>query len=229
MLCRFSRVRLFETPFYCSPPGSSVHRVLQARILEWVAMPSSRGSSGPGIKLTSFTSPALAGGFFTTGATWEAAVLQVDLFSLHFTLLYVSGITFFFFLNKMKFCGNPSTLSKSVGTIFHHLFIQCLVSVLVILTIFPAFPSLLCLVQWSVIFDVTTVTLQVQMMVTSFSSSIAKSCPPLCDPVNCSTPGLPVPHCLLEFAQVHVHLNRWYYATILSCLPRLLLSTIFKQ
>ena len=30
-----------------SPPGSSVHGVLQARILEWVAMPSSRGSSRP--------------------------------------------------------------------------------------------------------------------------------------------------------------------------------------
>ena len=30
-----------------SPPGSSVHRILQARILEWVAMPSSRGSSQP--------------------------------------------------------------------------------------------------------------------------------------------------------------------------------------
>ena len=29
----------------CSPPGSSVHRILQARILEWVAMPSSRGPS----------------------------------------------------------------------------------------------------------------------------------------------------------------------------------------
>ena len=29
----------------CSPPGSSVHRILQARILEWVAMPSSRGYS----------------------------------------------------------------------------------------------------------------------------------------------------------------------------------------
>ena len=28
-----------------SPPGSSVHGILQARILEWVAMPSSRGSS----------------------------------------------------------------------------------------------------------------------------------------------------------------------------------------
>ena len=31
----------------CSPPGSSVHGILQARILEWVAMPSSRGSSEP--------------------------------------------------------------------------------------------------------------------------------------------------------------------------------------
>ena len=32
-------------PVDCSPPGSSIHGILQARILEWVAMPSSRGSS----------------------------------------------------------------------------------------------------------------------------------------------------------------------------------------
>ena len=32
-------------PMDCSPPGSSVHGILQSRILEWVAMPSSRGSS----------------------------------------------------------------------------------------------------------------------------------------------------------------------------------------
>ena len=31
-------------PMDCSPPGSSVHRILQERILDWVAMPSSRGS-----------------------------------------------------------------------------------------------------------------------------------------------------------------------------------------
>ena len=31
----------------CSPPGSSVHGILQARILEWVAIPFSRGSSQP--------------------------------------------------------------------------------------------------------------------------------------------------------------------------------------
>ena len=39
-----SRLTLCD-PMDCSPPGSSVHRILQARILEWVAMPSSRGSS----------------------------------------------------------------------------------------------------------------------------------------------------------------------------------------
>ena len=33
-------------PMDCSPPGSSVHGFLQARILEWVAFYSSRGSSG---------------------------------------------------------------------------------------------------------------------------------------------------------------------------------------
>ena len=35
--------------------------------------------------------------------------------------------------------------------------------------------------------------------------SVAKSCLTLCDPVDCSTPGLPVLHCLLELAQAHVH------------------------
>ena len=34
-------------PVDCSLPGSSVHGILQARILDWVAMPSSRGSSCP--------------------------------------------------------------------------------------------------------------------------------------------------------------------------------------
>ena len=34
-------------PMDCSPPGSSIHGILQARILEWVAVPSSRGSSWP--------------------------------------------------------------------------------------------------------------------------------------------------------------------------------------
>ena len=37
------------------------------------------------------------------------------------------------------------------------------------------------------------------------AAAVAKSCPALCNPMNCSTPGFPVLHCLLEFAQTHVH------------------------
>ena len=36
-------------------------------------------------------------------------------------------------------------------------------------------------------------------------SSVTQSCPTLCDPMNCSTPGLPVHHHLPEFTQTHVH------------------------
>ena len=36
-------------------------------------------------------------------------------------------------------------------------------------------------------------------------SSVAQSCLTLCNPMNCSTPGLPVHHQLLEFTQTHVH------------------------
>ena len=36
-------------------------------------------------------------------------------------------------------------------------------------------------------------------------SSVAQSCPTLCDPVDCSTPGFPVHHQLPELAQTHVH------------------------
>ena len=50
-------------PMDCSLPGSSVHGILHVRILEWVAMPFSKGSSQP---------RSLAGRFFTTWAAREA-------------------------------------------------------------------------------------------------------------------------------------------------------------
>ena len=53
----------------CSLPGSSVHGILQARILEWVAIPFSRPD--PRIKPTSLMSSAMADEFFTTSAAWE--------------------------------------------------------------------------------------------------------------------------------------------------------------
>ena len=49
-------------PMDSSPPGSSVHGTLQATVLEWVAMPSSRGSSQP---RDSNCDSFIAGGFFT--------------------------------------------------------------------------------------------------------------------------------------------------------------------
>ena len=53
-------------------PSFSVHGILQAKILEWVAVPPSPGDLlDPGIKPTSPVSPALAGGFFISGALWE--------------------------------------------------------------------------------------------------------------------------------------------------------------
>ena len=71
ILSRFSCVWLCN-PMDCRPPGSSVHGILQARILEWLPCPPPGDLPHPGIELASLTSPALAGGFFTTSATWEA-------------------------------------------------------------------------------------------------------------------------------------------------------------
>ena len=52
-----------------SPPGSSVHGILQTRRLEWVVISFSRGYSPPKIEPVSPVSHALAGRFFTTSAT----------------------------------------------------------------------------------------------------------------------------------------------------------------
>ena len=47
-----------------------------------------------------------------------------------------------------------------------------------------------------------------------FCCWVSKSCPTLCNPMNCSTPGSPVLHYLLEFAQIHVH---WVNDAIQPC------------
>ena len=61
-------------PMDCSPPGSSVHEIFQASILEWVAI-SFRGSSQP----RDWTQVSCtAGGFFTNWATREAQIKMSD-------------------------------------------------------------------------------------------------------------------------------------------------------
>ena len=59
-------------PMDCSPLGSCVHGILQARILEWLPCPPPGHLPNPGTEPISLTSPALAGEVFTTSATWEA-------------------------------------------------------------------------------------------------------------------------------------------------------------
>ena len=54
----------FPDPMDCSPPGSSVHGISQARILEWVDTSFSEDLRKPGVKPAY---PTLAGGFFTAG------------------------------------------------------------------------------------------------------------------------------------------------------------------
>ena len=56
----------------CSPPGSFVHGIFQAGILEWVPFHPPGDLLNPGIELESLASHALAGGSFTISATWEA-------------------------------------------------------------------------------------------------------------------------------------------------------------
>ena len=73
-------------PVDCSPPGYSVHVILHARILEWVAMASSGDLPNPGMEPASLMSPALADRFFTTRATWESpawAIMYISSISIH--------------------------------------------------------------------------------------------------------------------------------------------------
>ena len=76
VLCSVSQsCQTLWDPMECSPPGSSVYGVLQARILEKVAISFSRdlqGSPDPGIELSS---PGLAGGFCTTEPSGKPSFL----------------------------------------------------------------------------------------------------------------------------------------------------------
>ena len=60
-------------------------------------------------------------------------------------------------------------------------------------------------------------------------SSAAHLCPTLCDPMNRSTPGLPVYHQLLEFTQTHVHELVMPSNYLNLCHPLLLLPSIFPS
>ena len=71
-MCMLSHVWVFCDPRDCTPPGSSVHGTSQARILGWIAISWSRGSSQPRDRTHISCISCIAGGFFTIWTNREA-------------------------------------------------------------------------------------------------------------------------------------------------------------
>ena len=89
-------------PVDCSPPGSSVHGIFPARLLQWVAISSSRGSSQPRDgTLISYVS-CIGGKFFTTSVMWEAPS-----YSLRCTNCHINQMFELINLFSTKNCSNP--------------------------------------------------------------------------------------------------------------------------
>ena len=121
----FSRVQLFAALQTVVSQAPRPIGILQARIQEWVVVPSSRASPNPGIEPVSLMSPALAGRFFITSTTWEAPTKGLHTFISvvrEFSTqknqnLQSKSITVLSFvrrsLNTNRFCGLPKiTLSR---------------------------------------------------------------------------------------------------------------------
>ena len=103
MLSHFSRIRLLLT-LWTIAYQAPLSGILQARILKWVAMPSSKELPNWGMEPISLTSPALAGGFFTPGATmW----VHITLFCLWERPYFVWSIIWQFFFNICTLLFSP--------------------------------------------------------------------------------------------------------------------------
>jgi len=108
-----------------SPPGSSVHGIIQASILEWVAMPSSRGSSQP--KDPTQVSH-IAGEFFTVWATREVHIyvyMYVNVYMYQVTSvtvwLYVVQISSMPDIASINLCQIPLNWSKRISRVKYNI------------------------------------------------------------------------------------------------------------
>ena len=98
----------FCDPTDCSPRGSSVHGIFQAKILEWVAMPSSRGSSRFRNQTHVSYVSCIGGRFFTTSTTWETQSVVFQLFAAAWTVAYQASLSMGFSRQKYQ-SGLPFT------------------------------------------------------------------------------------------------------------------------
>ena len=123
-----SCVWLFVSPPDCSPPGSSVHGSLQARILMWFAIPFSRASSWPRDQTQV---SCIAGRFFTIWATSEAlgSIIPSLVLSLQGVLFVLDPLHFYIYFRDSLSILTTSSHSKKKKKVIEVL-IECLESVI---------------------------------------------------------------------------------------------------
>ena len=156
-------------PMDCSPPGSSVHGIFQARILEWVAISYSRGSSRPRDQIQVSCVSCISRQILYHRAIWEAPYYPIYtmLYYIeciisyiicreyicfvtsipHFPALYCASQIFIFFLTNQTFVATLHQASLLVVFFQQHLLMLCLCHILVIPSTFQTF-SLLLYLQW---------------------------------------------------------------------------------
>ena len=88
VLSHFSRVWRFATPWAVACQAPLSMWILQARILEWAAISSSRRSSDPGIKPTSLASPVLAGDSLPLSHLGNSQYVNTHTYKIWITVLY---------------------------------------------------------------------------------------------------------------------------------------------
>ena len=163
-----------------SRPGSSAHGILQARTLEWVALPSSRASSHPRDR-TQVSS--IAGRFFTV---W--------------TIKHASNV----YVREWKKKGSSTeTLCKLhylsdiwvLGVLMHSLLLSW--------SLQPPHINVISLSYFLLQMFFVQRNQYKDPVHQGLCCSVAQSCPTLYNPMDCSTPGFSVLH--HEFAQTHVH------------------------
>ena len=98
----------------CSPLGSSVHGISQARILEWVAIPFSRGSSWPRDRTQVF---CIAGGFFTGWATQGSPSSEGILFVILFIYLFIYLTVLGFSCRTWDLLSKPRSLALQADSV----------------------------------------------------------------------------------------------------------------
>ena len=173
-------------PLDCSPPGSSIHGIFQARILEWVAISFSRGSSWP------------------RDQTWVSCVSCINwqiLLPLLLLLLSCFSCVRLYATPWTVACQAPLSIGSRVpcppsGDLPNP-------------RIEPASLMSSALAGRFFTTSATWEAIKGQKVGSSLSSvqfsSVSQSCLTLCNPMTRSTPGLPVHHQLPEFTQTHIH------------------------